>query len=113
MKEKLPPKRGCEAPNHNKDCPCLSCVSKSCTDCPLLTKDHFTPKCIAKVYQWTRSRTNQPSNIQWLSEPCHIDKDRDTPKRRDLLVKQIGGQPLPFKLHLQMFGVPLRVIDNP
>lgn len=78
--EKL--KTGCEAPIHNQDCPCNSCTLRQCATCPLLTKDHFTPKCIAlKVFGWRRKQVNSRDNIQWLSRPCHQDKDATTPLR--------------------------------
>lgn len=91
MKEKR--KTGCEAPQHNQGCPCLSCTTRDCQRCPLLTKDHFTPKSIAlRVLGWKHRQVNRPENIQWLTEPCHIDKDRTTQKRFQQLQLQVGGR---------------------
>ena len=110
-KETLKPKQPCESPNHNKDCPCIKCVSKNCTDCPLLTKDHFTPQCIAKVLGWSRYRTNRNNNIQWLTRPCHDDKDRDTAKRKDVLVSQLAGKNISLQRH-QMIFLPMLSVEK-
>lgn len=100
MKEKIPPKRPCEAPAHVENCPCVSCVSRDCQRCPLITKDHFTPKCIAKEIGWGYARTNRANNLQWLSEPCHIKKDSSTPARRNQLVFQMQGNVLRLGDHI-------------
>lgn len=97
----LPRKTGCEAPNHNKDCPCINCTNRDCLKCPLLTKDHFTPKCIAiKALGWKYKQVNHPRNIQWLSKPCHEDKDRSTPLRYEQLLAQSTGAKIEFGGHI-------------
>jgi hypothetical protein len=90
----------CEAPTHNPTCPCITCKPKDCASCPLMTLDHFTPRSIAKkVLGWNRRRVNTPSNLQWLSEPCHIDKDRSTPAKLHQAEFQLKGGTIHFKQH--------------
>ena len=72
--------RMCEAPVHVEACSGLG-----------ETRDHFTAKSIAKELGWSRKQANNPANIQYLSEPCHVEKDRPTAHMRDLLVKQKNG----------------------
>lgn len=91
MREKLR-RTGCESPNHNRECPCLTCITRDCARCPLLTLDHLTPKCIAfNVLGWNYKQVNRKENLQWLSEPCHKDKDRPTERvYRQLQMQQQG-----------------------
>lgn len=99
MKERR--KTGCEAPIHEGNCPCVSCTNRDCLRCPLLTKDHITPKCIAlKVLGWRHKQVNQPLNIQWLSEPCHIAKDKPTEKKFIQLQMQVSGGTIKFGEHV-------------
>lgn len=79
----------CEAPEHAEECNGRG-----------ETTDHFTPKCIARIMGWTRSRVNMPDNLQYLSRACHNQKDRDTAKRRELLLYQLEGGTLKFGDHL-------------
>ena len=82
---------GCEAIYHSPNCPCLNC-KKNCDNCHELTIDHFTPKCIAKVFNWNRKTTSSHSNTQMLSVPCHRIKDRSTPQRFQLALQQRRGR---------------------
>lgn len=84
--------RECQAPIHSQECPCQKCVRESCGDCHLTNLDHFTPKCIAKVWGWSAKEMNAPENLQWLSRACHTDKDRSTPHRKTLLHQQLRGK---------------------
>ena len=70
------------------------------------TKDHFTPKSIAKVLGWTYKQMNEPMNLQYLSTACHREKDSTTPMRLELLKMQHEG------LIEMKFGDHQRIIDN-
>lgn len=92
----------CEAPQHVDNCDNVG-----------RTVDHFTPQCIGKLYGWSEQQINAPENLQMLSIPCHVEKDRDTSLRKDVLVEQMQGADIPFAVHQQIFQVgtiePLRV----
>jgi len=91
---------GCEAPQHTENCSCLTCTNRECWKCPLLTKDHFTPKCIAfKVLGWTYKQVNQPLNIQLLSDSCHIAKDKSTQDKLIQLQHQVSGNTIKLGEH--------------
>ena len=81
----------CQAPIHEPNCPCQTCQRTSCERCHLTNIDHFTPKSVSKLLGWTRKQTNSPENLQWLSLECHREKDRTTPKRKELLHRQLKG----------------------
>lgn len=72
------------------------------------TKDHFTPRCIAKELGWRQGQVSDPQNIQWLSEDCHKEKDSTTPLRLSLLRKQLQGIPVGFSEHITVFLNPLK-----
>ncbi|GIW70244.1 MAG: hypothetical protein KatS3mg101_0991 [Patescibacteria group bacterium] len=85
--------RECQAPVHNPRCPCQSCQRVNCGNCRLTNIDHFTPKCIAKkILHWSSKQINAPENLQYLSIPCHTDKDRTTPDRLRLAIRQKRGE---------------------
>ena len=84
--------RECQAPVHADGCPCQTCKRTTCDGCNATNVDHFTPKCIAKVWGWNRKQTDAPENLQWLSRPCHTEKDRTTPKRKQLACKIVSGK---------------------
>lgn len=72
----------CEAPFHVKGCNGLG-----------ETRDHFTPKCIArKILHWKRKQIDAPENTQYLSKACHIWKDRTTCERFRLAKKVLTGR---------------------
>lgn len=99
MKERR--QTGCEAPMHVDRCPCLSCTSRDCLRCPLLTRDHFTPKCIAiKLLGWKYKQVNHPANIQYLTEPCHVEKDRHTENIFNQSKRQLEGGTIKFGEHI-------------
>ena len=77
-----------EAPEHSNGCSGLG-----------NTRDHFTPKCIAKLMGWSNKMINCYENIQYLSEACHVEKDRTTPKRLELLRRQLEGEMIAFGQH--------------
>ena len=79
----------CEAPNHTRGCNGLG-----------ETKDHFTPKCIAKMWKWSRKQINAPENIQYLSKSCHKKKDRPTAHMKYQLKEQIKGKIINFGDHI-------------
>jgi hypothetical protein len=80
--------RPCEAPFHVEGC-----------DGRGSTRDHFTPRSIAKLLRWGTKRVNSPENIQWLSEACHAEKDRSTPRRLQQVRQQLNGRRLDFGDH--------------
>lgn len=84
----------CEAPQHIPDCSGRGS-----------TKDHFTPKCVAKINGWTRTRVNSLNNLQYLSPECHGEKDRDTALRKEVLLQQLAGSQRwsTFESHLATF----------
>jgi hypothetical protein len=70
----------CEAPIHS-----IKCDGRGDTE------DHFTPKCIAKLWKWKQKEINSPENIQYLSRACHDEKDKTTEARLTLLRQQLKG----------------------
>ena len=85
----------CEAPFHVKNC-----NGKGST------KDHFTPKVIAKLLDWTPEQIGARENIQMLSPQCHHAKDLSTPTRYYLLRRQLR------KGTTVLFGEHNRFIDS-
>lgn len=85
----------CEAPTH-----VVNCSGRG------ETKDHFTPRSIAKVLGWTQKQLGDPMNIQHLSTACHQEKDSSTPMRLQLLKMQREG------LIELKFGDHQRIIDK-
>lgn len=109
MKESIGPKRPCEAVEHVAACP---------HDKLKVTDDHITPRSIGKILKWSMEyynrddtdiyrlkhpSVNDPENHQWLSEPCHRQKDHDTALRGEVLKQQMQGQNIPFDVHRQIF----------
>jgi hypothetical protein len=80
--------RLCEAPEHVDGC-----------DGRGTTRDHFTPRSIARLLRWPNKRVNSTENIQWLSEACHTEKDRSTPRRLKQVRQQLGGRRIEFGEH--------------
>lgn len=80
--------RQCEAPEHVEGCNGRGS-----------TRDHFTPRCIAKLLRWRDSQTNAPENIQYLSEACHTEKDRSTPRRLQQVRAQLSGRRIELGEH--------------
>jgi len=78
----------CEAPFHVQGC-----------DGKGVTRDHFTPRSIAKELNWTDKEIGSPMNIQHLSVPCHKAKDGTTPSRLYLLRGQLQGRNVGFEQH--------------
>lgn len=70
-------RKQCEAVFHSIDCSGRGS-----------TKDHFTPRCIGKLFHIGR-RVHRKENIQYLSKACHRDKDYTTPFRLGLTKKQV------------------------
>jgi 5-methylcytosine-specific restriction endonuclease McrA len=83
--------RKCEAPIHSKDCCGYG-----------LTRDHFTPRSIAKVLKWSGNELGAPENLQYLSPQCHRDKDATTAKRLSLLERQLKGKEVKFGDHQKL-----------
>lgn len=54
--------------------------------------DHFTPKCIAKLWGWSKKQTEDPMNLQYLNEYCHRLKDKATPDMKRQLLEQMKGK---------------------
>lgn len=73
--------RACEAPIHSPDCSGVG-----------VTRDHFTPKAIAKILGWTPTQIGAQENLQYLSPECHRDKDKTTPHRLQILRRQLNGE---------------------
>jgi|GEM_PF-1491404 hypothetical protein len=84
----------CEAPIHCDECDGVG-----------RTKDHFTPKCIAKLWGWSGKQIGAEENLQYLSEPCHIAKDISTPARYELAKEQMDGAYIAFGEH--------QMVDDP
>lgn len=83
----------CEAPEHVTAC-----------DGWAKSRDHFTPKCIGKLLGWSEDQLDSPENIQYLSLPCHKEKDKDTALRKGILRQQLEGRlNLTFKEHTDIF----------
>lgn len=134
MKERLSPKVPCEATEHVASCPCVGCQlpkPDACRTCPKVNDDHFTPKSIAKLLGWSERyvgpeeseehrlkypSVEDPENHQWLSYPCHTEKDRDTSLRKTVLQRQLKGEDIPFDVHRQIFEMgnldPLKVYEQ-
>lgn len=66
------------------------------------TLDHFTPVCIAKLWGWNTEQIIAPENIQYLSKPCHLDKDRTTEARLTLARKQLQGAYISLAYYLSI-----------
>ena len=81
MSKERPIRGPCEAPVHVDACGGIG-----------ETKDHFTPRCIAKLLKWTPKQLSDPMNIQYLSQACHSEKDSTTPKRLQILKDQLNGK---------------------
>ncbi len=75
----------CEAPYHVEGCKGIG-----------NTKDHFTPKRIALKLGWTLKQIHAVENTQWLSEPCHKTKDRETPAMGKILDRILAGETVLF-----------------
>jgi len=83
--------RICEAPYHTEGCNGIG-----------ETKDHLTPKCIAKhVLGWSRKQIEDPANIQYLSKACHQEKDATTSVRFRLALRQKKGETITLEEYLQ------------
>jgi len=91
----------CEAPEHAEGCTGIGS-----------TKDHFTPKCIAKVLKWNQKALSHPLNIQWLSPACHIEKDSSTPARRNELLVQLNGATIGLGEHVTIVSRKLKKVLN-
>jgi hypothetical protein len=81
----------CGAPIHAKNC---DGVGKSI--------DHFTPKCIGKLWGWTKQQINAQENLQNLSKACHKEKDKTTQARYVMAILQKKGANIPFGVHQQI-----------
>ena len=85
--------KNCEAPEHVENCHGMG-----------TTKDHFTSECIGKVWGWSQEQLDSEENIQYLSPQCHIEKDKTTALRRDILRQQLRGElNLTFTEHRTIF----------
>lgn len=71
------------------------------------TKDHFTPRAVAKLLGWAAQQLGSPENLQHLSPACHAIKDRTTPKRMHLLEKQLQGREIKFGDHQRVLKEPI------
>jgi hypothetical protein len=91
--------RSCEAPAHSKGCPCIGC-NRTNDGCKNGTSDHFTPQSIQKLVHVK----DTPQNHQWLSPPCHRDKDRDTPLRGDVIRLEKRGVVFTWEQHQAIFN---------
>lgn len=79
----------CEAPVHSELCDGVG-----------ISMDHFTPVCIGKLWGWEKDQINAPENIQYLSKPCHLEKDRTTEARLTLARKQLNGAYISLEYYL-------------
>lgn len=84
MKEMRP----CEAPTHQEDCYGVGD-----------TRDHFTSKAIGKVLGWKPRQIGAPENIQYLSWPCHNEKDSTNMAKVNQLKQQLAGGTIRFGQH--------------
>ena len=78
MKERRKDRCPCEAPVHEKDCPCPHCKKRSCNNCRRINYDHFTGQAIARELGWSKRQIERDANGQWLSYTCHDKKDEKT-----------------------------------
>ncbi|HEX7041917.1 MAG TPA: hypothetical protein VF189_01595 [Patescibacteria group bacterium] len=72
-------------------------VDEDGTPCDKLgtTRDHITPKSIARRLGWTPEQIGAPENIQHLCREHHNGregKDKDSEARKELLKAQLGGR---------------------
>ncbi len=56
--------------------------------------DHFTPRCIGKLFGLSEEEIDQKVNLVPMNRYCHRLKDRSTPHRKVLLADQQGGKEL-------------------
>lgn len=78
----------CEAPIHHENC-----------DGKGVTIDHFTPECIGKLWGWSYEEINAKENLQYLSVPCHREKDKTTEARLTLARRQLKGAYISLELY--------------
>ena len=95
MKEKE-----CSAPTHQSNCPCQRCGKEYCGRCRKTNVDHFTGKAIGKLLGWTRRELDRPENLQYLSLPCHAEKDKLTCEVLAQLRKQRKGKFIGYGKHI-------------
>ncbi len=95
MGKETQPTRSCEAPEHTEGCNGYG-----------NTKDHFTPKGVAKLLGWSHKRLDNPMNIQWLSTACHRAKDSTTDKRVEILLDQLNGIERTLEEYMLFFRPP-------
>lgn len=63
-----------------------------------LTIDHFTPQCIAKIWDWTAEEVNDPLNLLLLCRMHHDQKDSQTPKiKQENLAEHVVFKPWAIK----------------
>lgn len=82
----------CQAERHSKYCDGLAD-----------DEDHFTPRCISKLWSWKVRDMDSIMNTQPLNRRCHELKDRDTVKRKEVLKYQLHGGNINFAEHRQIF----------
>ncbi len=93
MAKEIQPRRSCEAPSHVDGGSGFG-----------ETKDHFTPKCIAKLLKWKPRQISDPMNIQYLSQACHREKDSTTPARLQIVKEQLSGKQFTFEEYVLYFN---------
>lgn len=106
MKERGRRPQPCEAPEHHSECPCTTCIEEApqaCKNCSHITKDHFTPRAVAEFLGWDTKQLHSSDNKQWLSRPCHTEKDLDTPKRKEVIKRQVNGEEITLQEHVMYF----------
>jgi len=85
--------RRCEAPIHAKDCSGEG-----------VTKDHLTPRSVARLLDWKPEQLGDKMNLQYLSPQCHREKDATTPQRIRMLKRQLNGKETRFGKHQKVLG---------
>lgn len=63
------------------------------------TSDHTTGKAIGRLLGLTHKEVNRPENREWLSRPCHEQKDKKTTEVIQTLQKQKKGNFVGFGQH--------------
>lgn len=79
----------CEAPFHTPDCSGWG-----------TTRDHFTPRSVAKLLRWKKKQIDSPENIQYLSSECHREKDKNTRDIKIQVKQQLKGRFIGFGEHI-------------
>jgi hypothetical protein len=70
----------------------------------------------SETFRIQHPSVEDPENHQWLSYPCHSEKDHDTGLRKEVLKRQMNGVDVPPPVYHQIFEAgnldPLKVYEQ-